>query len=76
MLGAPRKMMSYKWKSVKVIITFSFLHKLIKLHNLVKASHEHDLLLEILEYCVYQSKSSQCKQTHTKVKLNRQLSSH
>ena len=43
MLGAPRKMISNKWKlSVKVIMTLSFLHKLIRLHNLVKAGHKHD----------------------------------
>ena len=51
-------------------VTLSFLHKLIKLHNLVKAGHKHDLPLAIFEYCVYQSKNSQCKQTHMDVKLN------
>ena len=35
----PRKMISNKWKSVKVSITLSFLHKLIRLPNLVKAGH-------------------------------------
>ena len=46
-LGAPRKISNDKWKSVKVSITVSFLHKLIKLHNLVKAGHKHDVLLAI-----------------------------
>ena len=66
MLGAPRKMMiSNKWKSVKASITLCFLHELIDDEgNLVKADHEHGLLLAIFEYCVYQSNSSQCKQTH------------
>ena len=51
-------------------ITLSFLH------NLVKAGHEHDLILAIFEDCVNQSKNSQCKQTHIKVKLNGPLSNH
>ena len=57
-------------------MTLSFIHKLIRLHNLVKAGHKHDLLLAILEYCVYQSKNSQRKQAHIKVKLNGPLSNH
>ena len=44
MLGATRKMISNKWKSVKVSITLSFLHKLIKFPHLVKAGHKRDLL--------------------------------
>ena len=47
LLGAPRKMMSNKWKSVKVSITLSFLHKLahklINFHDPVKADHKLDL---------------------------------
>ena len=76
MLGAPRKTKGNKWKSVKVSITLSFLHKLIKLYNLAKAGHKHDLPLVILEYVVYQSKNSQCEQTLIEVKLNGLLSNH
>ena len=59
-----RKMISNERKSVKVIITLGFLHKLIKLPNLTKAGHKYELVLAILEYCVYQSKNSQYKHTH------------
>ena len=60
----------------QVSITLSFLQKLIKLHNLVKAGHKHDLRLAIFHYCVYHSKNFQCKETHIKVKLNGPLSNH
>ena len=46
--GAPIKVISNKWKSIKVSITLGFLHKLIKRHNLVNAAHEHDLLWQFL----------------------------
>ena len=76
MPGAQRKMISNIWRSVNVSIILSFLHKLIKIHNLVKAGEKHDLLLVISEYFVYQSKNSQCKETHMKAKLNGPLSNH
>ena len=34
-------------QQIEICITLSSLHKLIKLHNLVKAGHKHDLLLAI-----------------------------
>ena len=70
MLGVPRTMISNNWKYVKASITLDFLHKLVKLHNLVRADHKQDLRLAILEYRIYQGKNSQCKQTHIKVKLH------
>ena len=73
MIGASRKVLNNKCKSVQV----SFLHKLIKLHNLVTAGHKHEIyFLAIFENCVYQSKSSRCKLAHIKVKLNEPLSNH
>ena len=45
-------MIRNKWKPVKVNITLSFLQKLIRLYNLVKAGHKNELLLAIFEYCV------------------------
>ena len=76
MRGALRKIKTNKWESVKVSITLSFLHKLIKLHNLVNEGHKDDLRLAIFEYCVYQNKNSLCKQINIKVKLNGMLSNH
>ena len=58
-------MISNKWNSVRVSITLGHLHKLV--------DGEGNLSFV---YWVYQSKNSQCKQTHIKVKFSGLLSNH